>query len=87
MRVLMEEEILNKLICFPLFTYQVNDIVRKKHNFIAIIDEIHDIFFWNPFLSCLPLNLSKSLSETLSPVPENHHAKRTVLLLRTHRNV
>ena len=30
MRLLMEKEILNKLICFMIFTYQVKDIVRKK---------------------------------------------------------
>ena len=49
----MEEESLNKLICFLIFTYQVNDIVRKKYNFITIINEIHDIFFWNLSPSCL----------------------------------
>lgn len=45
----MEEEILNKLVCFLIFTNQVNGMVRKKYNSITIIDEVQDIFFWNPF--------------------------------------
>ena len=47
----MEEEILNKLVCFLIFTNQVNGMVRKKYNSITIIEEVQDIFFWNPLFS------------------------------------
>ena len=40
-----------------IFTYQVKDSQEKKCNFITIINEIHNIFFWNPSVTRLLFEL------------------------------
>lgn len=70
----------SQLICFLIFTHQVNGMVReKKYNSITTIDEIPDIFFWNPSFSHRISELLRVSDQHYLPAPVKSPCKAELL--------
>ena len=73
----MEEEILNKLICFLIFIHQVNDMSRGKYLSLLQLSMIFQIFSSGiPFSLTALLKFSMFSESMLSPEPVKSPCKK-----------